>query len=84
MMEQNEIDPTKFQILIWGDSTHIQQFREETNCERFPWYMINPYDAIDVVYGKFPTFILTQDGQVTKGIDYRGLDETVLKEHLKK
>ena len=83
MMEQNEIEPSKFHILIWGDSTHIQQFMEETNCENFPWHVINPYTAIDVVYGKFPTFILTQDGQVIKGIDYRGLDEAVLREHLK-
>ena len=83
MMEQNEIEPSKFHILIWGDSTHIQQFMEETNCENFPWHVINPYTAIDVVYGKFPTFILTQNGQVIKGIDYRGLDEAVLREHLK-
>ena len=84
MMEQNKIDSTKFQILIWGDSTHIHQFREETNCERFPWHVINPFVAIDVVYGKFPTFILTQNGQVIQGIDYRGLDEAILKEHLTK
>ena len=83
MMEQNEIEPSKFHILIWGDSTHIQRFMEETNCENFPWHVINPYTAIDVVYGKFPTFILTQNGQVIKGIDYRGLDEAVLREHLK-
>ena len=78
MMEQNEIDPSKFQILIWGDSIHIQQFREETNCERFPWYSISPYDAINMVYGKFPTFILTRDGQVETGFEYRGLDEKML------
>ena len=83
MMEQNKIDSTKFQLLIWGDSIHIQKFREETNCEKFPWHVINPYAAIDLVYGRFPSFILTQDGQVIKGYDYRGLDETILKEHLR-
>lgn len=62
---------------------HIQQFREETNCEKFPWHFINPFDAVDVVYGKFPTFILTHDGQVLQGIDYRGLDESMLEEHLR-
>lgn len=83
MMEQKQLDPSRFQILIWGDSLHIQQFREETNCEKYPWYHISPYDAIDVVYGKFPTFILTHDGEVIHGIDYRGLDEKLLMEHLK-
>ena len=83
MMEQKQLDPSRFQILIWGDSLHIQQFRKETNCEKYPWYHISPYDAIDVVYGKFPTFILTHDGEVIQGIDYRGLDEKLLMEHLK-
>lgn len=83
MMEQKQLDSSRFQILIWGDSLHIQQFREETNCEKYPWYVISPYDAIDVVYGKFPTFILTHDGEVIHGIDYRGLDEKLLMEHLK-
>ena len=83
MMSQHDIDSTKFQILFWGDSTGIQSFREETKCEKFPWYVISPYDAIEMVYGKFPTFILTQDAQVVKGLDYRGLDEDVLLEHLK-
>jgi hypothetical protein len=83
MMEQKQLDSSKFQILIWGDSLHIQQFREETNCEKYPWYVISPYDAIDVVYGKFPTFILTRDGEVVQGVDYRGLDEKLLMEHLK-
>lgn len=83
MMEQKQLDSSRFQILIWGDSLHIQQFREETNCEKYPWYVISPYDAIDVVYGKFPTFILTRDGEVVQGVDYRGLDEKLLMEHLK-
>ncbi|MBO4654244.1 MAG: DoxX family membrane protein [Bacteroidales bacterium] len=82
MMDKHAIDPSRFQLLIWGDSTHIQHFREETQCERYPWHHINPYAAIEVVYGKFPTFILTHDGQVKMGIDYRGMDENTLREHL--
>ena len=84
MMEQHELDSTRFQILIWGDSTHIQNFMEETNCTPYRWYHINPYVAIDMVYGNFPTFILTHDGQVMEGLDYRGLDENILLEHLSK
>jgi hypothetical protein len=57
---------------------------EETKCEKYLWHQINPYMAIDVVYGKFPTFILTHDGNVVKGMDYRGLDENVLLEHISK
>ena len=83
-MEQHELDSTRFQILIWGDSTHIQNFMEETNCTPYRWYHINPYVAIDMVYGNFPTFILTHDGQVMEGLDYRGLDENILLEHLSK
>ena len=83
MMEKLGIDSSRFQILIWGNSAHIQQFREETNCEKYPWHFISPFDAIDVVYGKFPTFILTHDGQVIQGVDYRGMDESMLVEHLK-
>jgi uncharacterized membrane protein YphA (DoxX/SURF4 family) len=82
MMEQQFLDSTKFQMLIWGDSVHIQNFIEETKCEKYRWHHINPFVAIDVVYGKFPTFILTHDGNVVKGMDYRGVDEKLLLEHL--
>ncbi len=84
MMEQNAIDSTRFQMLIWGDTANIQQFRKETNCEKFLWHHISPIAAIDVVYGKFPTFIFTHDGQVEKGLDYRGLNEQELVEFLSK
>ena len=84
MMDNHTIDSTRFQMLIWGDSTHIQQFLEETKCTSYPWHLISPYDAINIVYGKFPTFILTHDGQVVKGLDYRGMDEATLMEHLAK
>ena len=84
MLEKFAIDSTHFQMLIWGDSTHIQRFRTDTNCEKYPWHHISPFAAIDVVYGQFPTFILTHDGQVVKGLDYRGMDEATLKEHLAK
>lgn len=84
MMEKLDIDSSRFQILIWGDSTHIQQFMEETHCERYPWHFISPFDAVEMVYGKFPTFILTHNGEVVQGVDYRGMDESALREHLDK
>lgn len=83
-MEQLSIDSSKFQILIWGDSTNIQNFREETNCEKYPYHIVNPFIAIDVVNGEFPTYILTQDSQVVKGMNLRGMDEDMLLEHLTK
>lgn len=83
ILEKNEIDANKIHMLIWGDTAHIQQFREETECERYPWHVIHPYAAIDIVYGKFPTFILMQDGQIVKGFDYRGINEKELVEYLK-
>ena len=82
MMEQYALDSTRFQMLIWGDSVQIQNFMEETNCTKYQWHHINPYAAIDVVYGQFPTFILTHNGQVVKGMDYRGINENVLLEHI--
>lgn len=84
MMEQHALDSTRFQMLIWGDSVNIQNFLEETNCAKYQWHHINPFMAIDVVYGKFPTFILTHDGNIVKGMDYRGIDEKLLLEHISK
>lgn len=82
MMDQHAIDSTRFQILIWGDTVHIEEFMDETKCTKYRWHQISPYVAIDMVYGKFPTFILTHDGNVVKGMDYRGIDEKLLLEHL--
>lgn len=83
IMEHNAIEDSKFQILIWGDTAHIQKFMDETECNAYQWHSIDPFAAIELVSGHFPTFILMKDGQVVKSFDMRGIDESELVEYLK-
>lgn len=83
MMEQNGIDSTRFQIFIYGDTAQIQEFLEETNTQKYTWHhIIDPYMALALGNGSFPVYYVTADGKVIKGLDYRGMNESALREYL--
>lgn len=83
IMEHNAIDNSKFQILIWGDTMHIQQFMDETECNAYQWHSIDPFSAINLVEGHFPTFIMMTDEKIIKSFDMRGINESEFVEFLK-
>lgn len=83
IMMRNNLDAQHFQILIWGDSASVRKFREESGCTAYPFHIIDPFTAIDIVNGKFPFFIMTRNDSVVKAFDYRGIAEDEIADFLK-
>ncbi|MBO7494317.1 MAG: DoxX family membrane protein [Bacteroidales bacterium] len=83
MVTFNKIDSTKVLYFIWGDSTSVQQFREETKSEPFLYVPINPVKAIRITDGAFPLFLFIRDGEVQRTADLRQLTEKEVVAHLK-
>ena len=57
MMERDDGDYDDVDIFIWGSPEGIVNFRRETLTEGCSYWHIMPNKAIDITYGRFPTFI---------------------------
>lgn len=82
IVDNNQLDTSRVVYLIWGDSTSICQFRTETKSESFRFIQISPIQAIHIVNGQFPTFLLMRDGEVQNTADLRHLTEKTVTSHL--
>ena len=82
IVDNNQLDTSRVVYLIWGDSTSICQFRTETKSESFRFIQISPIQAIHIVNGQFPTFLLMRDGEVQNTADLRHLTEKIVTSHL--
>lgn len=79
MVENNQLDTGKVVFLIWGSDPSIQKFKEETGAVHFRYAKINPVEAIQLVDGKFPTFVFVKNGKPVDAVDIRGLNDKNLR-----
>ncbi len=82
IVDNNQLDTSRVVYLIWGDSTSICRFRAETKSESFRFIQISPIQAVHVVNGQFPTFLLMRDGEVQSTANLRHLTEKAVTTHL--
>lgn len=75
IIEKNKIDKSKFKLAIWGNPSKVSSFIRKTETWEYDYCLISPVDAINMVYGEFPTFIWIEDGKVIKAGTYKELDE---------
>lgn len=78
IMKKNEQKTDKINIFIWGSDEGILNFIKETDTEDYSYWKINPKQAIDITYGRFPIFIWLEDGEVVSVGDFRDIDERQL------
>ncbi len=81
-VSNNQLDSNRVVYLIWGDSTSIRQFKTETKSEPFRFIQISPIQAVHVVNGQFPTFLLMHNGEVQSTANLRHLTEKTVTSHL--
>lgn len=81
-VEKNHLNPQKVVILIWGNESTIQDYKEETGAKDFRYATISPIDAISLVNGKFPTFLFVKDEKITEVANNHNLDEMTIAHHL--
>ncbi len=75
ILEKNKINKDKFKLAIWGNPSKISSFIKKTETWEYDYYLISPVDAINIVYGVFPTFLWIEDGKVVKAGNYREIEE---------
>ena len=78
MMKNNGVTPDDVNIFIWGSREGILNFREETMTEGCSYWHIMPHEAVDVTFGRFPTFIILKEKEIVNISDFRDIDESFL------
>ncbi|MBR4135870.1 MAG: DoxX family protein [Bacteroidales bacterium] len=74
--ERNGVDDSRVLITIWGkDEAAIEKFKEETGSGRFRYVTVTPIQAVEVVNGRFPTYLFVHNHQIVKAADLRQLSE---------
>ena len=84
MVENNQLDTNKVVFFIWGSDESIQKFKEETEAVHFRYAKIGPIEAIQLVEGQFPTYVLTKDGKPVEALDIRGLNDKKISDFISK
>ena len=64
-------------IFIWGSDDGILNFIKETDTEDLSYWKINPRQAIEITYGRFPVFIWLEDGEIVDIGDFRNITKTL-------
>lgn len=74
--KRDSVDIRRILITIWGrDDASIDQFKKETHSEHFSYLPISPFQAVEMVNGRFPTYLFVHNGEVVKAADLRQLTE---------
>lgn len=75
IFQNNQLDSTKLVFMIWGSEKSVQSFQEETETQGYRYEFINPVEALNIVFGQFPTYVYVHNGQVERVANLRGLEE---------
>lgn len=75
IMKRKGVDKDNVDIFIWGGEDNILKFIKETGTEDYSYWKIDPKQAIDITYGRFPIFIWLDDKKIVEVGDFRDIDE---------
>lgn len=78
IVKNNDINPNKINIMIWGSKDGIMNFREMTHTQDFPYWRIEPHQAINITYGRFPMFIYIKGKDIIRTGDFRSINDNIL------
>ena len=82
--ERHGLDKSHILIFISGNEKSIDNFKKETKATDYSYHVINPFKALNITYGKFPMFILIENGVIKNTMDLRGINEKELVNFLPK
>ena len=75
IFQNNQLDSTRLVFMIWGSEKSVRSFQEETETQGYRYESINPVEALNIVFGQFPTYVYVHNGQVERVANLRGLEE---------
>ena len=83
IFERHQLDPNLLKIIIVGNSKGVEFFQKETQIDSYPiLHYPDPILMIKAINGKFPTMLFMEGKSVYKTVNYRGIDEKLILEHL--
>ena len=77
IMKRKGTDTGNVNVFIWGSDDGILNFIKETDTEDLSYWKINPRQAIEITYGRFPVFIWLEDGEIVDIGDFRNITKTL-------
>lgn len=83
ILNHNNIDKKNIKFLIWGYEADIIKFMDETNSADCEYWFISPITSLEITYGKFPSYIWTDNGKLIDSGDLRDLNENKIVEFFK-
>ncbi len=79
IMKRKGTDNENVDVFIWGNDDGILNFIKETDTEDLSYWKINPRQAIEITYGRFPVFIWLEDGEIVDIGDFRSIDDNLFR-----
>ena len=76
IFQNNQLDSTRLVFMIWGSEKSVRSFQEETETQGYRYESINPVEALNIVFGQFPTYVYVRNGKVERVANLRGLEES--------
>ncbi len=75
IIDHNNIDKRHLKFLVWGYDADIVKFMDDTNTRGYEFWFLNPIKSLNITYGKFPTYVWFDHGNIISSGDLRDLDE---------
>ncbi len=80
---ENRIRRSNCKVLISGGAKGVLNFIKETDAYGFEFIEIPIVTSINIIDGKFPTFVLMENDSIIKSFDLWGLEENVITDFFK-
>jgi uncharacterized membrane protein YphA (DoxX/SURF4 family) len=83
IFERHQLDHNLLKIIIVGNSKAVDFFQKETQIDSYPiQYYPNPVLVIKAIDRKFPAILFMEGKTVKKTVNYRGINEKLILDHL--
>ena len=78
MVDRHGIPHDRIKFIIGGSDEAIGRFIESTGTSDYEHWKIPAPEFMAITYGKFPLYVLIEDGKVVKAGDFRILDDEII------
>ena len=78
MVDRHQIPHEKVKFVVGGNDEAIARFIEITGTSDYQHWKIQAPEFMAITYGKFPLYVLIEDGKVVRAGDFRILDDDLI------
>ena len=78
MVDRHQIPHDRVKFVVGGNEEAISKFIESTGTSDYEHWKISIPKLMSITYGKFPLYIIIEDGKVVKAGDFRILNDNII------